>query len=78
MAKTYAGYAERDVNNDVNWAAVTKSISDVLTDSKSYTLSHVPFDMEPEVFNIFMFSFFAIIFLLFIDKTLSGKGIKLF
>ena len=33
MAKTYAGYAERDVNNDVNWAAVTKSISDVLTDS---------------------------------------------
>ena len=33
MAKTYAGFAERDVNNDVNRAAVTKSISDVLTDS---------------------------------------------
>ena len=41
-------------------------------------MSHIPFGLEPEVFNVFIFSFFAIMFLLFVDKTLTGKGIKIF
>ena len=45
---------------------------------ETLNMSHVPFGMEPEVFNIFIFSFFAIMFLLFIDKSLTGKGVKIF
>lgn len=45
---------------------------------ETVNMSHIPFDIEPEVFNVFIFSFFAIMFLLFIDKTLSTKGIRIF
>ena len=79
QSKSTRGNVSNENRKHENVIKTTKPVKNKISgDSKSYTLSHVPFDMEPEVFNIFMFSFFAIIFLLFIDKTLSGKGIKLF
>ena len=31
MAKTYYGYVERDVANQTDWSAITKSMNDMLT-----------------------------------------------
>ena len=31
MAKSYYGYVKRDVENETNWAAITKSMNDMLS-----------------------------------------------